>query len=101
MNEKAIFELALGIKDTPWRVVDVKLDVPAKTLDLYLDFAPGVRFPRPSDGKLSPVYDTEEKTWRHLNFFQFACYLHAWVPRVDGGAPDGVKTVAVSNAPQN
>jgi transposase len=31
------------------------------------------------------AYDTEEKVWRHLNFFQFECYLHAWVPRVDVG----------------
>jgi hypothetical protein len=30
-----------------------------------------------------------------LNFFQYECYLHAWVPRIDGGEPDGIKTVAV------
>ena len=29
-----------------------------------------------------PVHDTEQMTWRHLNFFQHQAYLHARVPRV-------------------
>jgi transposase len=33
------------------------------------------------------VHDTVEKRWRHLNFFQHECYLHARVPRVN--TPDG------------
>ena len=28
------------------------------------------------------AYDTKNKTWRHLNFFEHECYLHARVPRV-------------------
>lgn len=97
MNERDIFGLALGLKGTPWYVAEVKLDLTAKPgrLDISLDFPPGSRFARPSDGQLSPVYDTSEKSWRHLNFFQFECYLHAWVPRVDGGEPDGIKTIEV------
>ena len=97
MNEKAIFALALGLTGTPWEVVDVRLDLTQQPgrLDIRLDFPPGTRFPRPSDGQLCAVYDTEEHSWRHLNFFQYECYLHAWVPRVDGGEADGVKTVAV------
>jgi len=97
MDEKAIFALALGLSGTPWQVVEVQLDLtqtPGR-LDIRLDFPPGSRFPRPSDGQLRPVYDTEEHSWRHLNFFQYECYLHAWVPRIDGGDPDGIKTVAV------
>lgn len=97
MNEREIFGLALGLQGTPWYVAEVTLDLTQQPgrLDLRLDFAPGSRFPRPSDGQPCPVYDTEERTWRHLNFFQFECYVHAWVPRVDGGEPDGIKTVAV------
>ena len=96
MDEKEIFGMALGVNGTPWQVVEVTLDLtqtPGR-LDIRLDFPPGSRFPRPSDGQLSPVYDTEEHSWRPMNFFQFECYLHAWVPRIDGGQPDGVKTVA-------
>jgi transposase len=95
MNEREIFGLALGLAGTPWRVTEAKLDLAAQTLDIRLDFPPGSRFPRPSDGKLCTVYDTAERTWRHLNFFQYECRVHAWVPRVDGGDPDGVKTAEV------
>lgn len=95
MNERDIFGLALGLQGTPWQVTEVKLDQSAGVLEIYLDFPPGSRFPRPSDGKLCPVYDTQEKTWRHLNFFQYQCYVRAWVPRIDGGKPDGIKTVEV------
>jgi transposase len=95
MNEREIFGLALGLQGTPWKVVEVKLDTGAGSLDLYLDFPPGSRFARPSDGRPCPVYDTAERTWRHLNFFQYECHIHAWVPRIDGGEPDGVKTVEV------
>jgi transposase len=97
MDEKEVFGLALGLTGTPWKVVEVTLDLTrtAGRLDIRLDFPPGTRFPRPSDGQLCTVYDTEEHSWRHMNFFQFECYLHAWVPRIDGRQPDGVKTVAV------
>ena len=30
-------------------------------------------------------YDTEERTWRHLNFFEHKIYLTARVPRVSCG----------------
>ena len=95
MNEKQIFGAALGLEGTPWQVVDVQLDIPSGRMDIRLDFSPGSKFPRPSDGQLCPVYDTEEKTWRHLNFFQYECYVHAWVPRIDGGDADGIKTIQV------
>lgn len=29
------------------------------------------------------VYDTIDKEWRHLNFFEHECYLHARTPRTD------------------
>ena len=28
------------------------------------------------------AYDTVGKTWRHLNFFEHECYIHARIPRV-------------------
>jgi transposase len=28
-----------------------------------------------------PVHDTVEKSWRHLNFFQYKCYIHLRNPR--------------------
>lgn len=95
MNEREIFAMALGLQGTPWEVVEVKLDPQACTLEIHLDFPPGSRFARRSDGRLCPVYDTQQKSWRHLNFFQYQCWVQAWVPRIDGGRPDGVQLVQV------
>ena len=83
MDEKTVFGLALGLAGTPWEVREVQFDLEKRRLDIRLDFPPGSRFPHPRTGKPAPVYDTLERTWRHLNFFQFECYVHAFVPRMD------------------
>jgi len=45
---------------------------------IHLDFARGSRFACPQCGIAGcPTYDSEDKTWRHLNFFQHEAYLHA------------------------
>ena len=81
MNERTLFELALDFID-PWYVNDTKFDLDAKRLDIFLDFKRGHAFPCPECGKSGKAHDTEEKSWRHLNFFQHEAYLHARVPRM-------------------
>ena len=76
MNENIIFQLALGFVD-PWYVSDTKFDTEAKRLDIFLDFKRGHAFPCPECGKSGKAPDTEEKSWRNLNFFQHEAYLHA------------------------
>jgi len=83
MDEKTVFGLALGLPGTPWEVKEVQFDLEKRRLDIHLDFPPGSRFMHPRTGKPAPVYDTLERTWRHLNFFQYECYVHAFVPRMD------------------
>ena len=46
-----------------------------------LDFEPGSQFACPRCGKLSPVHDTVDKKWRHLDFGQHRTELIARVPR--------------------
>jgi transposase len=78
-----LFQAALGLSD-PWQVTSVEFDADAKRLDLRVDFAKGARFPCPECGRADcAVKDTEEKTWRHLDFFQHQAYLTARVPRVE------------------
>lgn len=60
-----------------------------------MDFPQGSRFPHPESGQDCAVYDSEPRSWRHMNFFQFECYVNAHVPRVDGGPGAGAKRVAV------
>ena len=77
-----LFQAALGLGE-PWQVVSVEFDPAAKRLDLRIDFEKGARFACPECGREGcPVHDTEEKTWRHLDFFQHQAYLTARVPRV-------------------
>lgn len=95
MDQKDVFAIALGLAGTPWKVVEVRFDKDLKRLNIDLDFPPGSRFAHPDTGEELPVYDSETRSWRHLNFFQFECYVHAHVPRVGGGPGAGVKRVAV------
>lgn len=94
MRDTDLFRMALSI-EPPWVVAKSDFDATARRLDIYLDFARGSRFACPQCGAAGcPAYDSEDKTWRHLNFFQHEAYLHARVPRVT--CKDcGIKQVSV------
>ncbi len=77
-----LFQAALGLSD-PWQVTGVEFDAERKRLDLRVDFPRGATFCCPEcDVAGLKARDTEEKTWRHLDFFQHQAYLTARVPRV-------------------
>ena len=80
MRDTKLLEQALGLSK-PWKVVKVNFNADEKRLDIHLDFSKGGKFKCSGCGELSSVYDTKEKEWRHLNFFQHECYLHARTPR--------------------
>lgn len=83
MNQIDLFTAALGIS-APWRIVNVTFDPQARRLDVRIDFDPGTRFSCPEcDAANCAVHDTQQKTWRHLDFFQHEAHLHARVPRVN------------------
>jgi len=83
MDELALFSLALGLTK-PWQVVDLKFSKEEGRLDLRIDFVKGAKFSCPSceETQEGEVHDTLDRTWRHLNFFQYETYLHARVPRI-------------------
>jgi transposase len=76
-----LFIMALGLVP-PWAVDEVRFTAEEKRLDLHVNFPRGSQFPCPVCGQDCPVYDAQEKVWRHLDFFQQAAYLRAPVPRV-------------------
>lgn len=94
MFETRIFEAALAISP-PWYIKDVQFDLSEKRLDIYIDFKKGSTFLSTLPECQGPykVKDTQDKTWRHLNFFQHECYLHCRTPRIDMG---GNKTELIS-----
>jgi transposase len=80
-----IFKQALHIND-PWFIKAINFDEENKRLDIQIDFKRGAKFsPLDEPDKSYTAYDSVEKTWRHLNFFEHECYLHARVPRVKNG----------------
>ncbi len=78
-----LFQAALGLS-APWLVTSVEFDREAKRLDLRVDFPKGATFCCPECDRAGlKAYDTEEKSWRHLDFFQHQAFLTARVPRVE------------------
>lgn len=77
-----LFQQALHISD-PWFIKAINFDNEAKCLDIQIDFKRGAKFsPLDEPEQSYTAYDSVGKTWRHLNFFEYECHLHARVPRV-------------------
>lgn len=101
MNETNLvkaFETALGVH-SPWTIDKTEL-VPNENrlgnleMHVYVSFPRGAKFTCPICGEEHTSYDTRERVWRHLNFFQYRCYIHAEVPRIEC-SKHGVRTVDV------
>ena len=98
METVELFTAALNLRN-PWKVTKVEfMEVEDKKMELHIhiDFEHGGMFHCPADGckKELTAYDSTERTWRHLNFFQYKTYIHARQPRVK--CPEhGVKTIDV------
>ena len=91
---ETLFTQALQLEE-PWTVTNVTFSEAAHRLDMHIDFPRGSRFVCPACSRADvSAYDTQDKTWRHLDFFQHQAYLHCRVPRVT--CPDcGVKQVTL------
>lgn len=82
MKETELIQIALMLTP-PWKVAGCQFDINQKLLDIHLDFAKGSRFSCPTCGQSDcAVHDTDQKSWRHLNFFQHETYMYARVPRI-------------------
>jgi len=88
MKEELLFAAALGLPH-PWKVDKVDLadnqGFGTKELHIWIGYEKKSKFH--CEGQSCPVYDHQDRTWRHLNFFQHVCYLHCRVPRIK--TPDG------------
>lgn len=93
MDTNLLFTTALGLQP-PWEVKSLEFNASGHRLDILVDFQRGASFPCPVCGTPSKAHDTEERTWRHLDFFQHAAYLTARVPRCKCDE-HGIKTVDV------
>jgi len=75
------------------------MDKTPHELHLWVKAERGSLYPCPECGQRCKAHDFEERSWRHLNFFQHHCHIHASVPRVR--CPEhGVKRIQVPWARQ-
>ena len=96
MQLETLFATAIGIT-LPWKITALNFDSEKKRLDIKVTFERGATFEvkdeKSGETEHCKAYDTVEKTWRHLNFFQHECYLHARIPRVQPKS-GGTKTIS-------
>lgn len=82
MTPNALFDAALQLAGTGWRVSATEFQGEPKQLELILE-QDGRKVVCPECQRRCTIYDRVEKRWRHLNFFQYRCELVAQVPRAD------------------
>jgi transposase len=84
MEKFELFAKGLGL-ESPWYVKSLKLDKNEETgkefLFIEVDFNKGSKF-LARDQKEYTVYDSKRRTWQHLNFFQYPCFIKGPVPRL-------------------
>jgi len=78
--QQELFTAALKVEKP---IIINKIAFENEELHIYLMYEPGALFKCPECGEEHRVYDSIPRTWRHLNFFQYKCFLHYSQPRVD------------------
>jgi len=68
---ESLFARALKL-EPPWAITKVDFQKDEGVIRVYIDFPRGSVFCCPACGKKVKAYDTTEKEWRHLSFFQYA-----------------------------
>jgi len=90
---ESLFTKALKL-ESPWAIKKIDFQEGEGVIKVFVDFPRGSVFCCSACGKWAKAYDTTEKEWRHLNFFQYACYLVVRVPRTDC-PDDGILQIEV------
>src|SRR5262245_58563009 len=81
MNTDALLEAALQLKGTGWHVASSSFEGTPPQMEIRLEHD-YEKLRCAECGRQCAGYDSVEKRWRHLNFFQYRCDLVAKVPRV-------------------
>jgi transposase len=92
MKDLALYQQLLGLTE-PWRVEQVTLNVPEKTVVVRVGYADTL-WGCPECHARMHIHDYEERRWRHLDSCQFRTVIRARVPVVKCPT-HGSQTVAV------
>ncbi|MEQ6378601.1 ISL3 family transposase [Bacillaceae bacterium S4-13-56] len=92
-----VFQSALEIPE-PWYVFHHELAKKERTLHVYIEYRRGAEFSCPNCGasgcKVHDIQD-QDRTWRHLDFWQYQTLLHARMPRVKCESCGKIRTVEI------
>ena len=67
MRDIELYRHLLGL-ETPWKVVEVKLDIPGQRVDVRVEHDPEIPWTCPECPTSLALYDhSEERVWRHLD----------------------------------
>lgn len=78
--------------ESPWYLSNVEIQIKNKVLDLYLSIEANSKFKCCQCESDCTVYDTHVKRIRHLDIFEYQCYLNVQIPRTNCPT-DGVKVI--------
>lgn len=76
----------------PWIIEKIEVHHPTKTVNVFIDYEKLSLFPCSKCNKQSKVYDSNYRTWRHLDICDYRCYLNIKIPRTTC-EKDGVKVI--------
>lgn len=75
--------MALGLQH-PWIITKTTFDSEAQKLHISIDYDDAACFDCGDGSQPVRPYDSRERTWRHLDFWQHKTYITARVPRIKG-----------------
>jgi len=76
----------------PWIIQDIKVHHASKTVNVFIDFERGAKFPCSKCNTLCKVHDSNYRVWRHLDICDYRCYLNIKIPRTTCKT-DGVRVI--------
>lgn len=80
MDDKTLYAKLLGLTP-PWGVEKVELKLKEGEVHITVALPPEQLWVCPECLERAPIHDHRERTWRHLDTFQYQTLLHARVPR--------------------
>ncbi len=83
--QEALFSQALGLVK-PWEVTQVLLDVQANKIDLHIAWDSDAADCPACGAPSQALHDHRQRSWRHLDFFQYEAHVHCQLPRVQCNA---------------
>ena len=76
-----------------WIVDQILLNIDKQSILLYVSHS-GEELTCPETGEKTMLYDhTQEQVWRHLDLWEYKCFIHCQVPRVKSAS--GIKPIKV------